>query len=280
MKRNLVKSILTVAMVSAMFIGGSKMEAKAMTVEEFSLFTGIPVEVIVSDPAMVAMYEDVKNEDASIWLGGAEATNPAIAVTAVPVAPTVAGVPVSHPEMLALVNADRAVNGVGALAWSAELEAYCINRLPVAMANIHSPEMAEAKAKGLDTSSIAHRGYTQRENLTCRYASFGTCIAESSNSAWINSTGHHSARIGSGYTQYACASYVDPITGDEVWIEAFGNGAPVTNTSTFDYVRYATDYPDVALVFGQNGTALYNHYITCGKIEGRKAYNTNGTVFK
>lgn len=220
MKKNIVKMVLTTALVATAIIGSNKLEAKAMTIEEFSQFTGVPVEVITSDPAMVAMYEDVKNEDASVWLNGAE---PTAQVVTAPVAttPTTAGVAVSHQEMLALVNADRTANGAGNLAWNADLEAYCISRLPVAMNNIHSPEMAEAKAKGLNTSAIAHKGYTERENLTCAYAAFGTCTAESRNECWIKSAGHHSARIGIGYTQYACASYVDPATGDEVWIEAF-----------------------------------------------------------
>lgn len=49
----------------------------------------------------------------------------------------------------------------------------------------------------------------------------------------------------------------------------------VTTTVTqenFDYIRYATDYPDVRAALGLNATALYNHYITYGVKEGRVAY--------
>ena len=121
MKKNLVKGILTTAMIGAMFIGGNKLTANAMTIEEFSQFTGLPVEVILSDPGVTAMYEDMKNEDASVWLNGAEPTAP---VAEVPVVATTAGIPTSHSEMLALVNADRAANGAGNLVWSSDLEAY------------------------------------------------------------------------------------------------------------------------------------------------------------
>lgn len=220
MKKNMIKGLLTVAMVATMFIGGNKLTANAMTIEEFSQFTGLPVEVIMSDPAMVAMYEDVKNEDASVWLGGADPVVTPVATTTVA---TTAGVPVSHQEMLALVNADRTANGAGNLTWNADLEAYCISRLPVAMNNFHSVEYANARAAGdyAAKSAIGHSGAYERENLAWTGGSFGTDTAERHNTRWIESTGHHNSRITAGLTQYACASYVDPVTGDEVWIEAF-----------------------------------------------------------
>lgn len=37
----------------------------------------------------------------------------------------------------------------------------------------------------------------------------------------------------------------------------------------FDPVFYANTYPDVKAAYGTDETALYNHYITCGKAEGR-----------
>lgn len=222
MKKNFVKMVLTTALVATAIIGSNKLEAKAMTIEEFSQFTGVPVEVIMSDPAMVAMYEDVKNEDASVWLNGAEPTAQ-VATAPVATTSTVAGVAVSHQEMLALVNADRTANGSGNLAWNADLEAYCISRLPVAVNNFHSVEYANAKASGdyAAQCAIGHAGFTERENLACAYGAFGTCVAEGRNEAWIKSAGHHRERLKAGFTQYACASYVDPATGDEVWIEAF-----------------------------------------------------------
>ena len=47
------------------------------------------------------------------------------------------------------------------------------------------------------------------------------------------------------------------------------------NESEFDYVRYATDYPNVADLFGCDRHALYVHYISAGVYEGKMAYTTN-----
>lgn len=38
---------------------------------------------------------------------------------------------------------------------------------------------------------------------------------------------------------------------------------------TFDYKAYADTYPDVKAVYGYDAAALYNHYMVCGKAEGR-----------
>lgn len=51
-----------------------------------------------------------------------------------------------------------------------------------------------------------------------------------------------------------------------------GTPAPTVTKETFDYVRYANDYPDVKAAFGLNANALYQHYITFGIKEGRVAY--------
>lgn len=40
----------------------------------------------------------------------------------------------------------------------------------------------------------------------------------------------------------------------------------------FDAVYYASTYPDVAAVFGTDEAMLYNHYVLCGKAEGRLPY--------
>lgn len=48
--------------------------------------------------------------------------------------------------------------------------------------------------------------------------------------------------------------------------------AVALTAANFDYVRYANDYPDVKSAFGLDAAALYNHYATRGKAEGRKAY--------
>ena len=218
MKKNIVKMVLTTALVATAIIGSNKLEAKAMTIEEFSQFTGVPVENIMTDPELMEIYGELADDDASLWMASATAPVDSTVVAV----PTVAGIGVSHPEMLALVNADRTANGAGNLAWNADLEAYCISRLPVALANYQSPEYAAAKSRNDGSKSeIAHRGYTERENLAWTGGSFGTDTAERHNTRWIESTGHHKERTKVGFTQYACASYVDPVTGDEVWIEAF-----------------------------------------------------------
>ena len=43
------------------------------------------------------------------------------------------------------------------------------------------------------------------------------------------------------------------------------------NAETFDYIAYADRYADVKKAFGYDRAALYNHYITYGIIENRKA---------
>ena len=40
----------------------------------------------------------------------------------------------------------------------------------------------------------------------------------------------------------------------------------------FDAAYYAATYPDVAAVFGTDEAMLYNHYVLCGKAEGRLPY--------
>ncbi len=41
---------------------------------------------------------------------------------------------------------------------------------------------------------------------------------------------------------------------------------------TFDPEYYAATYPDVAAAYGNNETLLYQHYLLCGKAEGRLPY--------
>ena len=40
----------------------------------------------------------------------------------------------------------------------------------------------------------------------------------------------------------------------------------------FDAEFYAATYPDVAAVCGNNEALLYQHYVLCGKAEGRLPY--------
>ncbi len=44
-----------------------------------------------------------------------------------------------------------------------------------------------------------------------------------------------------------------------------------TTTSDFDASYYASKYPDLVAAFGNDATKLYQHWITCGKKEGRIA---------
>ena len=48
--------------------------------------------------------------------------------------------------------------------------------------------------------------------------------------------------------------------------------AKVMAAEKFDPAFYAAAYPDVAAVLGTDANVLYNHYITCGMAEGRRAY--------
>lgn len=110
-------------------------------------------------------------------------------------------------DMLPLVNADRAANGVGALTWSSELEQYCIDRIPTLVYN--------------DANNLwIHTGWTIRENVAYR----GVFCSEQANDGWINSPEHHDARIDAQYTQYAAACYFyydESGTIHTFWIEAF-----------------------------------------------------------
>lgn len=45
----------------------------------------------------------------------------------------------------------------------------------------------------------------------------------------------------------------------------------------FDPVFYANTYPDVKAAIGTDEAALYNHYITCGKAEGRLGIASQAT---
>ena len=53
--------------------------------------------------------------------------------------------------------------------------------------------------------------------------------------------------------------------------------AATQTIDTFDYVGYANAYPDLYAVFGYDRQRLYEHYINCGKAEGRIA-NFSGTA--
>ena len=226
MKKNITKAIVkvvaTTAIAATMFIGGNKLEAKAMTIEEFAAWGGLTVEQVKADAELYSFYQDIKGDDISLWMDNGSSSVAVATPVATATANTTAGVPVSHPEMLALVNADRTANGAGNLAWNADLEVYLQTRVVEVMGNFQSPEMANAIATGAPTNVIAHRGSPEDigENAIWVSDSYGETV-EVANADWIGSAGHHKARIKAGYTQYACASYIDPATGEMVWVELF-----------------------------------------------------------
>ncbi len=271
MKRNSVKTLLATTFTLIVLVSGSKMNARAITREEFAAMKGVAVEEISKNEDLREEYLSIKFDEATG--GDVDAFLNNIAMTAIAK---------EHPEMVAYVNADRAAYGVNALAWDADLAVYAKQRAVEVMNNYHSSEFAAAYATGGDWTSVVHRGCREQtgENAVFDNGNFGVGTADKYNTAWINSVSHHNNRIRAGVTKYAAASYVDSFTGDTVWVELFEYGTPAANSASFDYVRYANENPDVAAVFGQNNAALYNHYITCGVFEGRKAYYTNGAVIK
>ena len=54
--------------------------------------------------------------------------------------------------------------------------------------------------------------------------------------------------------------------------------ATVLTRQNFDYIRYANDYADLKAAFGYNANSLYNHYITHGIREQRRAYTTSAAA--
>lgn len=72
------------------------------------------------------------------------------------------------------------------------------------------------------------------------------------------------------YTTYGRSegrkAFVNAVGGEEV------SGIIGTDLPEFDPIFYANTYADVAAAFGTDANALYNHYINCGRSEGRKAF--------
>lgn len=277
MKKNiLAKGILTTAMVAAMFGGGNKLTANAMTIEEFAKMVNTPVEEVKADPDWMACYysgyhddsictyeefmaslnDTPNNNDLGTFSNTASAStsknfdykryaaeNPDVVAvfgqdekalynhyttygvkegrkayyidgTAI----AVPGIAVLRTEMLDLVNADRAANGAAPLVWSEELANHSLTRVIEVLANYQSPEYWDAYNNGEPTGIIAHKGSIYMENALLNWSAD---TAVNANSRWIESEGHHDGRIYTEVTQYACASYLDPVTGQECWIEVF-----------------------------------------------------------
>ena len=226
MKKNIVKTMLkaaaTTAMVAAMFVGGNKMEAKAMTIEQFAEIVNTPVSEVKADPMWMECYYSGYHDDSigtyeemKAWVGSVE--NGTATATVAPTS-TTAGVSILHSEMLDLVNADRAANGTAPLAWSEELANHSLTRVIEVLANFQSAEYLESEKNGEPTGIIAHSGSIYQENAMLDWSAD---TVEFANSCWIGSEGHHDVRVDVEYTQYACASYLDPVTGQECWIELF-----------------------------------------------------------
>lgn len=219
MKKNILKGILTVAAVATVMIGGNKMTANAMTIEDFAAWGGLTVEQVKADAELYSFYQDIKGDDISLWMDDGSASVATAGTVATP-----AGVAVSHPEMLALVNTDREANGAGALVYSTDLEVIATQRAVEVMANFQSTEMANAIAANDFNAQcrIGHQGVRAGTSENAIWlTSYGCETADTANIDWINSAGHHSTRIRAGWTQYAAASYVDPVTGQETWVEVF-----------------------------------------------------------
>lgn len=161
MKKNIVKMVLTTALVATAIIGSNKLEAKAA--------------------------EDVHG---------------------------VAGTVYSDYEMLDLVNADREANGAPALVWDEELEQFARERVVVCLGNYQSGLCGHAG--GVETSGGENLHYSNES-----YVSANGVDSNHVNACWIASTDHHEIRIAADVVTYAAAAYMDPATGDVVWIEVF-----------------------------------------------------------
>lgn len=246
MKKNIVKMVLTTALVATAIIGSNKLEAKAynmngdvanMTMVEYvNLYTTGQLPKATKYLCSMATQEDVnafakamelrivsdKMDITSDSFGLTSTSAEAEAQVNVELTPvtTQAGVAVLRTEMLDLVNADRLASNPEAapLVWSEELANHGLTRVIEVLANYQSPEFWEAYNNGEPTGIIAHRGHIYMENALLNWSAD---TAVNANSRWIESEGHHDTRIDVEYTQYACASYIDPVTGEEAWIELF-----------------------------------------------------------
>ena len=252
MKKNIVKTMLkaaaTTAMVAAMFVGGNTLEAKAynmngdvanMTMVEYvNLYTTGQLPKATKYLCSMATQEDVnafakamelrivsdKMDIASDNFGLTSTSAEAEAQVNAELTPiaTQAGVAVLRTEMLDLVNADRLASNPEAapLAWSEELANYGLTRVVEVSNNFQSPEYLDAYNNGAhaDEARIVHSGSVYKENALLNWSAN---TAEDANSRWIESEGHHRVRVRETYTQYAAVSYIDPVTGEEAWIELF-----------------------------------------------------------
>lgn len=294
MKKNIVKTMLkaaaTTAMVAAMFVGGNTLEAKACWLgcvlpngecicgECFYKETGLDA----LQPENEYAFELWTCEKEGYTGEAAIARKKEIDNAIISIGYSLSNMDIkSHNNMLNLVNADRNANGAGNLTWNADLELVARQRAYEVYLNAQSAEYVNALNSGdyATQAAIVHNGSREGIRENAIVSLYSGVAEETANQNWIASNGHHVVRINAGYTQYAAASYTDPLTGVETWVEVFADNN-FKGVSTFDSARYAADYPDLAAALGNDKNALYNHYITSGRKEGRKAYNTDGTTFK
>lgn len=233
MNRNIVKILLATAFAATVFIGSSKMEAKAVTLEQFadmgdiSNTASVPASksfdykrYAAENPDVAAVFgQDEKalynHYTACGVKEGRKAyyTDGTLIVKAAEDVHVVAGTVYSDYEMLDLVNADREANGAPALVWDEELEQVVMERVITCMNNYHngvSGHIGETTSGG--------------ENLYYFHASYVSANGVDSdfvNAGWIASEGHHKIRTDADVVTYAAAAYMDPATGDVVWIEVF-----------------------------------------------------------
>lgn len=241
MKKNIVKMVLTTALVATAIIGSNKLEAKAynmsgdvanMTMVEYSTLQAsgkLPkaakyvcsVNTPEDENALLNMFTS-RGLDANVELTSSNiAVGDAVdsTVTDTTVVANV-GVGTVGADMITLVNADRAANGAGALIWNEDLAVYAAQRVVEVAANYNSAEYQQARGTG-NTAAIAHRGLRSDCGENATFNPNGLSSSEHANTRWINSASHHNNRLDVEYTQYAAAYYVDPVTGATTWVELF-----------------------------------------------------------
>lgn len=124
------------------------------------------------------------------------------------------GTPTSAADMLALVNEDRADNGIGGLSWSDDLAQTALQRVADVKANYDAWD-------GADEAAHAHDG-AGNYNILGENAAAGQSGVAAANAAWMNSPAHHGNRLCDTDTEYACAYlYVPGSEYGYYWVEVF-----------------------------------------------------------
>lgn len=234
MKKNIVKMVLTTALVATAIIGSNKLEAKAcwggtdtiakngmcICPECFAEETG--KDSLEDDYAYSVWATKRQNptmSDAEVHASVADAqAKLGVGLTALEVSTTA-----SHNNLLNMVNTDRNANGAGNLAWNADLELVARQRAYEVYLNAQSAEYVNALNSGdyAAQAAIVHNGSREGIRENAIVSLYSGVAEETANQNWIASNGHHVVRINAGYTQYAAASYTDPLTGVETWVEVF-----------------------------------------------------------